>query len=323
MEIDTRYATNLFFPNSAFIQIYFEAVANSLDAEADDIRIHISTDGNIKPAYLEIKVTDNGQGFTDERFERFRLLKEPVDSYHKGLGRLVYLHYFKQVNVESFFSSQKRSFVFSEDFNGDSDLKKAKGKAPQGTSLTFRGFLRERLRSYDDLKPGHLKLKIIEHFLPLLHTRKKSGKEFKISIKLETQNQNLQKGLFPDEQTITVSDIPEFKNKTFKDQGVHAFFEINMSYVLRQGWGEKSELTAACVDGRTMPLKLLGPNSIPANHSAIFLFESDLFSGKSDSSRQRLVLPENISEAALYRRLRKEMSLVLRAPRTKDSLKII
>ena len=81
--------------------------------------------------------------------------------------------------------------------------------------------------------------------------------------------------------------------------------------MLRQGLGEKSQLTAASVDGRTIPIKLLNPNAIPPSHSAIFIFESEIFSGRSDTSRQRLVIPEDISETLLYRRLRQEMSSVL------------
>jgi hypothetical protein len=33
MEIETKYAVGLFFPNPTFAQIYFETVANALDAE--------------------------------------------------------------------------------------------------------------------------------------------------------------------------------------------------------------------------------------------------------------------------------------------------
>jgi hypothetical protein len=81
--------------------------------------------------------------------------------------------------------------------------------------------------------------------------------------------------------------------------------------MLRQGPGENLQLTAISVDGRTIPINLLHPKAIPPNCSAIFLFNSDLFAGKSDSSRQRLVLPEAISEAILHRVLRRELSVVL------------
>lgn len=322
MEIDTKYAAKLFFPNHAFVQVYSEAVANSLDAGASEVDIDIHTDGNIKPNHLEIVISDNGLGFTDERFERFRQLKEPYDPYHKGLGRLVYLHYFQYAHIESVFSkTSKRFFTFSKQFDGQSEITDSLDSKKEGTKIRFTGFLRERLRTYDDLKPGYLKAILIEHFLPLFHNRKRLGRDFRIGITLKTESANRQKGFFPDSKTITTSDIPDFEYETFQDNSIHAFCEITMSYMLREGFGEKAQLTAACVDGRTISINLLKPNSIPANHSAIFLFESELFSGKSDSSRQRLVLPESISETMLYRTLRKRMASVLarRFPKIEQS----
>lgn len=312
MEIDTKYAAKLFFPNHAFIQVYFEALANSFDAGASEIEIYIHSDGNIKPQYLQIIVSDNGIGFTDERFERFQKLKEPSDPYHKGLGRLVYLHYFQSVYIESIFSeTRKRNFVFSKQFDGNSETVDDLMPEKNGTSIKFTGFLGERLRTYEDLRPGSLKPVIIEHFLPLLYNKKKRGEDFKITITLKTDAVHEQKEFFSDSQVITVSDIPDFECEEFQDYNIHAFYGITISYMLKEGFGEKSQLTAACVDGRTIPLNLLRQNSIPANHSAIFLFESELFSGKSDSSRQRLMLPDTISETILYRVLRKRISSLL------------
>jgi hypothetical protein len=312
MEIDTEYAANLFFPNSAFVQVYFEAVANAFDAEASEIEIKISTDGNISPEYLTIVVSDNGIGFTDTRFERFRKLTEPCDPYHKGLGRLVYLHYFRFVHIESIFSkANKRVFTFSRQFDGKSELTVASTGENKGTVIQFNSFLGGRLKKYDNLKPGYLKNALIEQFLPLLYNKKKAGEEFRISLELETETSNKQKEFFPDHQTITPNDIPDFECETFNDPQLGAFREISMSYILRQGLGEQAQFTAACVDGRTIPIKLLKPNSIPVNHSAIFLFESDLFAGKSDSSRQKLILPDTVPEGVLYKALRDKMSHVL------------
>jgi Histidine kinase-, DNA gyrase B-, and HSP90-like ATPase len=313
MEIDTKYAVKLFFSSPAFNQIYFEAVANAFDASASEVSIHISTDGKISPDYLEITISDNGLGFTDERFDRFQRLKEPQDAYHKGLGRLVYLHYFTSVYVESTFESKKRTFTFLNTFEGDSETVEASQPDQQGSILQFRGFVRDRLKSYDDLKPKVLKNKLIEHFLPYFYEKKKAGESFKISIKLETETRNDQKEFFPDTQIITDADIPQFETRTIKDFHIDAYtsVDISMSYALRQGMGEDQLLTAISIDGRTIPIDLLRPKAIPLNHSAIFFFESELFVGKSDSSRQRFLLPEDVSVNILNKVLRREISVVL------------
>jgi len=75
--------------------------------------------------------------------------------------------------------------------------------------------------------------------------------------------------------------------------------------------GTNSSLTAVCVDDRTIAVNLLPPTSIPLNHSVIFLFESSLFKGSTDSARQKLVLPDGISTNDLMRVLRRETSKIL------------
>ena len=315
MDIEPSYASTIFFSSSSFTQIYYEAVANAFDAGANEITISIATDGDISPSYLEIKITDDGEGFTEERFDRFRRLKKPTDPYHKGLGRLVYLQYFTAVNVISVFDNkkekQKRTFAFSDAFKGESEITETSVSDQRGSVLHFSGFSGNRLKSYDDIKPKALKDNLFEQFLPYLIDRKRSKKDFKITIQLETQKVNEHKDFFPEIQSITVTDIPAFKTTTFKDISVHAFADITMSYMLRQGMGENLRMTAVCVDSRTIPINILAPHAIPPNHSAIFLFESELFSGRSDSARQRLTLPNDVSEANLYQLFRKEISIVL------------
>lgn len=312
MEIETQYAVKLFFPNPAFVQVYFEAVANAFDAEATEVDIIISSDGQISPGHLEITIRDNGVGFTDDRFECFRRLTEPTDPHHRGLGRLVFLSYFSTVRVSSVYGDKKRTFTFSNTFKGKFDTAASSAEDKRGTELRFNGFMGSRLRSYEDIKPAALKEKLLEHFLPLFHEKKKTGKDFRLGIKLETKSrdtQKTQKELFPDEQFITASDVPTLESRTITDRTLGAFAEITMSYMLRQGASEQ-QLTAVCMDGRTIPIKLLAPNAIPLGHAAIFLFESDLF-GKSDSARQRFALPETVSEAELFRVLRRNMSALL------------
>lgn len=232
MDIETKYAVKLFFPSSTFLQIYLEAIANAFDAEASEVTIHISTDGQISPSHLEITISDNGIGFTDERFDRFRRVKEPCDPYHKGLGRLVYLQYFSSVNVTSIYEDKKRSFTFSNNFMGDSETKEASDDDQRETVLRFNGFLGVRLKSYDDLKPSVLKERILEHFLPIFYDMKKAEKKFKINIELETRALKKQIKLFPDSLSLTVADVPFFEQKTIQKNSISAFDEISMSYVL-------------------------------------------------------------------------------------------
>lgn len=310
MEFETPYALKLFFPNTSFIQIYFEAVHNAFDAGADEIDIKISTDGKIKPNHLQIKISDNGGGFTNERYERFKKVKEPQDPYHKGLGRLVYLNYFNEIEIISTYNDKKREFTFSDEFDGSSELSDFKFNQ-SGTKLHFKNFRGDRLKSYDDIKPTYIKDQLRQQFLPYLHKRKIDSKSFKINIELSTRESHPDKDFYSDKIQLTESDIPKLEKKSISDDSIDVFSDITMWYMVGDKLGISSQLTAACIDDRTIKLDLLNSNSLPLNYSVIFLFESELFAGKSDSARQRLVLPDSIPQRNLFRLLRKEISIVL------------
>ncbi len=310
MKLETNYALKLFFPNSSFAQIYFEAVANALDAGATEINIEISTDGNIRnPSHLEIIISDNGVGFTPDRFEKFKEIKEPNDQHHKGMGRLVYLKYFSTVEVESYYKGAKRLFTFTNFFDGESHNETTANNIT-GTKFTFKNFIGDRIKTYDDLRPITLKERFIEHFLPYFIEMKRAEKQFQITIKLATEQSNSQYSFFPDDAILSQNDIPEFVQTSFMYNSLD-LCEIKISYWIRKIEGNKESLTIACIDDRTVRLPLLQQNSIPIEYSAIFLIESDMFIGRSDSSRQKLVLPENVSETVFFMRLRKEISHIL------------
>lgn len=312
MEIDTKYAARHFFPNASFLQVYFEAVANAFDAGAENIWIEITTDGGIEPERLEISIRDDGVGFTDFRFEQFRRLQEPHDEFHKGLGRLVYLQYFELVLVDSVNEEGKRrKFEFSPDFSGDSTVEEVDESEERGTRLVFRKFAKARLSAYDDLKPSALKVKLLEQFLPLLHQKRVSGEHFRINISLETTEANPQYGFVDDEVALTPADIPDFEKRIIQRDDIDAFGEITMWFNVRESGSQSSIFTAVSIDRRTVHIPLLKQAALPPGYSATFIFESDLFSGRSDSARQRLDLPDHLPERRLHRVLREEVSAVL------------
>lgn len=312
VEIETHYALKLFFSNPAFVQIYFEAVANAIDANANRIEISIRTDGKIhKPGFVEITIRDNGVGFTDERYERFKRLKEPQDAYHKGLGRLVYLQYFSEVAVKSVHDGKRRAFTFAHNFDGSCIETKAQPSEAAGTELKFAGFCGNRIKSYDDLKPSTIKQKLLEQFLPVLYDRKRDGNPVEIDIVLATDENNPQKEFFPDREVLSAKDLPVLKSSTIKDKTIDGFSSIEVSYAIQCNQSKPLILTAASIDGRTIPLKLLPPASVPIGASLIFLFASDLFTGNSDSARQRLVLPDGTQEGAVFRALKEEIGRIL------------
>ena len=311
MDIETAGAIRLFFPNPSLTLVYFEALANALDAGATEVSIGIDVQAYDKPDTLKITVTDNGDGFTDENFDRFKTLLKPRDKFHKGIGRLVFLNYFDRVEVISTRDKWLRKFVFKEGFDGNAPLQEL-GKVQEAkTTLTFTGFAGARVKSYDDLKPDAIKPLLIEQFLPTLDARKRDGRAFTISINLKTAESNTQKEFFPHEVKITPADLPSMTKITIQDDSLDVFSTIDMHYHVEPVSGKGSLLVAFSIDGRTIPINLIPTSSFPPGYMGVFLFESEMFHSNADSSRQKLILPEGLQEASLYRVLRREVGKVL------------
>ena len=311
MDIETSGAIRLFFPNPSLTLVYFEALANALDAGATEISIDIDVQAFDKPETLKITVSDNGDGFTDENFERFRKLLRPRDKFHKGIGRLVFLNYFSRVDVTSTRSKWRRTFIFKDGFDGNAPIENLNDEQPAKTTLVFNGFAKDRVKSYDDLKPDALKPLLIEQFLPTLDARKRDGTAFKISINLKTKESNAQKEFFPHETVITADDLPSMTKITIQDDSLDAFSTIDMHYHVEPVSGKGSLLVAFSIDGRTIPVNLIPASSFPPGYMGMFLFESEMFHSNADSSRQKLILPENLPIEKLYRVLRREVGKVL------------
>ena len=311
MDIETSGAIRLFFPNPSLTLVYFEAVANALDAGATDVSIDIDVQAYDKPDTLKITVTDNGDGFTDENFDRFKTLLKPRDKFHKGIGRLVFLNYFDRVEIVSTRDKWQRKFVFKEGFDGNAPLQELGQAQEAKTTLTFTGFAGARIKSYDDLKPDAIKPLLIEQFLPMLDARKRDGKTFKISISLKTTESNAQKEFFPHEVTITPDDLPSMTKITIQDDSLDVFSAIDVHYHVEPVSGKGSLLIAFSIDGRTIPVNLIPASSFPTGYMGVFLFESEMFHSNADSSRQKLVLPDGLPEASLYRVLRRELGRIL------------
>lgn len=312
MDIETASAIKLFFPNTSLALVYYEAIANALDAGATDIDIQVSIQAFNQPETLNIKITDNGTGFTDESFERFRTLMRPRDGYHKGIGRLVFLSYFERVEVKSNWDDKERKFVFRENFDGDSKFEsQVNPENGNKTELFFRNFIKEKIKSYEDLKPASLKEKIIFHFLPTLNDLREKQVGFSINLDLITSDENAQREFFSSKETINLCDLPTLKHKEIRSDEVDAFSNISMYYHIKETNTSANLLTAVSIDGRTIPINLINVASIPAGYSVVFIFASELFGASADSSRQKLVLPDGLSESALYTMFRREIGAVL------------
>lgn len=313
MEIETSSAIRLFFHNSSLQLVYFEALANAFDADATEIYVEVDIPLFKSAERLSIKIIDNGTGFNEENFIRFKTLLKPRDDLHKGLGRLVFLKYFNKVEVVSTWDKLRREFIFKDGFDGASTLTTLNVDQKNKTTLFFTGFSNKKIKSYDDLIPSVLKSEIINHFLPTLISFKSQKRDFKITVKLNTQDKNFDRGFFSHEEIISADDLPRMSEVIVEDHGLDLHSDIKIYYhVNLDAKAKGTSLVAFSIDGRTIPINNLVPHSsFPADHHCIFLFESELFNSHSDSARQKIIFPDHMDETKLYQILRGEIGKIL------------
>lgn len=326
MEVKLSQAVKMFFGNSSLEMVYFEAIANSLDADATDINIDISAKAYNKPETLEIKISDNGVGLTDERYGKFARLLDVDEVSHKGLGRLVYLCYFENVKISSCYENKYyREFEFNEEFKKENvKISEVKNKQ-SGTSILMTGYALTKLHKNSFIVPSYLKGRILEEFYSRLFQIKQQKKNIKITISTVIEGKTYT-------ESITDIDIPEFK-KVSVDYHSTLFDEFHLYYsIIEVSLSETSLISAISVDNRTLKTEIIADENKIPGYKMIFLLFSDWFKGKVDASRQNLTVTSDSEKQTIQEiqiRFRKEVAYIIekeiptvkkRNKETKDNL---
>lgn len=327
MKINIPQAVKLFFSNPSLELVYIEAIANSIDADATEIDIQIQIREFSEPEGLIITIKDNGEGFTDERFEKFSKLLEVEEESHKGIGRLVFLSYFKKVEISSKYGNSHRTFLFSNEFEGKSKIEKIE-KSLNETVITFKDYFRKKIGKHDYIKPSYLKNKLLEEFYPRLYLLKQELKPLKISITLHLQEADNRIDLQSEKREISVNEIEDLKIEPVEADILAMFQNMEVHYSIKQKEFEKTIITALCIDGRTYKMDIISDENIPFGYEIIFLLYSTYFDGKVNASRQELTLNEadkklvkNLFQGKVTEILKREIpAMVENNEKTKESL---
>lgn len=333
MKINVKQAIRIFFQNPSLEMVFIEAIANSLDAGATKIDIDIFIEALDKPESLKMRITDNGEGFTDERYLKFcELLKVEEDS-HKGVGRLVYLCYFDKMTVSSKFENKHRVFTFDNEFdetNSNMQIVDTKENV-QETSILFEECTLKRLSSYNIIFPEYLRKRILEEFYPRLYLFKQEGRDISISINLDIQTVKKKQIVGHRNVQVLLSDIPELKVVNIEANIIRMFESMELHYSIRkiENSNQTFLVTGLCVDHRTYNLQdIISIENFPPGYELIFLLSSTLFNGQVDPSRQNLTLNETFKRQVI-KLFRDEISKIIqveiptikeRNEKTKESL---
>lgn len=282
MKVKLSQAVKIFFGNSSLEMVYFEAIANALDAFATEIEIKINIKSINQPETLQVEISDNGEGFTDERYRKFSRLFDVEESSHKGLGRLVYLCYFEDVEVTSFYNkNKKRAFEFSEGFEEEKNTVTEVEQRVSGTTLKMTNYTLQKVAKRDYLEAKNIKQRILEEFYARLFQLKKQDHGVKIKIRTHIDGREI-------ESIIEDSDIPEFTPVEL-ESSLSIMEKLTLYYSIKKvNLSDTSLIAAISVDNRTVKVDLISNENLPAGYEMVFLLYSDYFIGKIDLARQNL-----------------------------------
>lgn len=285
MKVKLSKAVKLFFGNSSLEMVYFEAIANALDANATQIRINIEAKDYSQPETLVINISDNGEGFTDERYTKFGNLFDVEDASHKGLGRLVYLCYFEKIKITSRYKdTYQRDFEFSDSFDETQCIITQQDKGENGSTLSMSGYTLAKLGKNEYLSPKYIKDRVLEKFYSRLYKCKKKAENIEISISANISGRH-------QEEILKTSDIPEFTQAQVQDK-LDLFSNIELYYNIESTNSSSKVITAISVDDRTYPIDIIADENFPPFYEMVFLLYSDYFNGKVDPSRESLSIPK-------------------------------
>jgi hypothetical protein len=208
MEIKTNVKAILDeLKNISIENVLYEAITNSIQANADNIEINLISETldieKDKKYISSIEIKDNGDGFTKENLSSFQEYKSDhkKELGSKGIGRFTYLKLFSQIEI----TSLDKKIEFSQNGLSIQD----DSESPNETKITFR-FPKENIY----IQLNKLKNKIEEHFLPYF---KLLERDITISLKLEDTVEK-----------ILSSQIPKFITEKFKIK--NHLFNINYSF---------------------------------------------------------------------------------------------
>jgi len=285
MKVKLSQAVKMFFGKSSLEAVYSEAIANALDANATKIDIRISANTFNQPETLIIEISDNGEGFTDERYKKFSNLFDVNEGTHKGLGRLVYLYYFENIDITSFYNRTKqRTFRFSEGFDENENAVIDVDERPSGTRLLMTHYSLQKIAKESFVTPDCIKHKILEEFYARLFQMKQKGTS--VAIKIESTLED-----FTAKASIESADIPDF-NLVELDSSVTLIDKFFLYYSIKKVDNNPSLVAAIAVDNRTVKVDLITEKNLP-DYEMVFLLYSEYFDGKIDAARQDLIIPKS------------------------------
>lgn len=222
MQVKVSSIISQFNKQIPFLQPLYEAIVNSLEANANNIEVVFNCTnvfmlegGNFGSKITGFTITDDGDGFSKKNLKSFNeyLSTYKQDFGCKGIGRFTWLKVFENVTIESYTGKEYLNFEFNKKYKEELIYKKKSDKKKK-TKITFENVTSEFYISRYKGKTtdkreianiNEIRNKIENHLLvKLYHIYKEEHRKFNIKLILGNE-----------EKIISDKTIPHLGKKTF------------------------------------------------------------------------------------------------------------
>ncbi|MGV9012818.1 MAG: ATP-binding protein [Flavobacteriales bacterium] len=292
--------------------VYFEAIANSIDAEADDIRITVRLNEVGEWKTFSIVISDNGKGIDKEGFDRFSEVFKSKDKAHKGQGRLAYLANFDSTKVSSSTQKESREFDFDEHFDAKKGKPVPNTSLKPGTRLELKTYAKDKVHDYSFIRPASVVELVLAEFYPRFYSMKLQEKKLVITIALEITEESAKHDLLRSVEVLDISRLPVLSEVDFDASPALMHENMKLYYHIDTNYDKGKLLICGFnIDGRSYKVDAIRTDNLPINTRGIFLLSSPYFDGRSDGTRQKAEIDDNIIRG-LQRRMAEEIDILLK-----------
>ena len=284
--------------NVKFNQPIYEAITNSLEANATKITIEIEPDlsfESLTPNIAGFTITDNGDGFTERNREAFKQFwtENKVEIGCKGSGRFTWLSVFNTIRITSDVKAEnvRVTIPFDTNFSRESVSVVKTPISENRTTISFTDVTDRFITSAKNTKAlnkrslanaSMLRDSILEYLLVKLFFLKNKGKDFEIVIKCGEEIARITPDIIPELQSVAFNIESDITQKIYN-------FLLYYHFTDDKSNSKKVFYCANMRSAQEMDKDSLGFSCpLPDNASFIMLLCSDYFDGKDDDSRNGL-----------------------------------
>ena len=282
-----------------FLQPMVEAISNSLEAGAKNVKVKLYIDktktlfGTEVNKIFAYDVEDDGEGFTKRNIDSFLtyMSEYKINLGCKGVGRITWLKVFSSVSIESYANRKRISFIFDENFSENSLKIQDSDCIKTGTIVKFSGVRKQFFEEGKiDLRvDGDLNLirhYIEEHLLLTLYLLKSQSINF--NIVLSDDSGEYAEPICND--SLKALSVQKFIVTDCDNRNI--VFSIYYSFFNSVGKQKKSAYY--CANGRTVtPISdKVSFTNLPGNKSSILLVTSDFFDKHVNDERNEFDIPQ-------------------------------